>query len=97
MGELQKLGFRDARGEIPAGQLGLYKTPQQGAATTVWCAVSPELEGTGGVYCENCDIARAVPADHQELDGVLPWAIDAGQAERLWELSERMTGVSLDC
>jgi hypothetical protein len=45
------------------------------------------------VYCENADIAHAVPADHQTLDGVLPWAVDEGMAERLWELSEHMTGV----
>jgi NAD(P)-dependent dehydrogenase (short-subunit alcohol dehydrogenase family) len=34
------------------------KTPQQGAATAVWCATSPKLEGIGGVYCADCEIAR---------------------------------------
>ncbi|MDR6388568.1 oxidoreductase [Paraburkholderia phenoliruptrix] len=95
LSELQKMGFRNTRGEIPADQVGMYKTAQQGAATTVWCAVSAALEGIGGVYCENCDIAQAVGAEHQALDGVLPWAIDAHDAERLWQLSERMTGVSI--
>jgi hypothetical protein len=37
------------------------KTVQQGAATSVWCATSPQLDGMGGVYCENCDIAPLVP------------------------------------
>ncbi len=93
--ELQARGFRNAQGEIPAEQRGLYKTPQQGAATTVWCATSPSLAGMGGVYCENADIAWAVPADHKPLDGVLPWAIDRTAAERLWVLSEHLTGVRL--
>src|SRR6266478_3576448 len=33
------------------------KNIEQGAATTVWCAVSPQLNNKGGVYCEDCDIA----------------------------------------
>lgn len=90
--ELQARGLRNEQGKIPREQRGLYKTPQQGAATTIWCAVSATLEGTGGVYCENCDIAQAVPADHKPLDGVLPWAIDGAAAERLWILSEQLTG-----
>jgi NAD(P)-dependent dehydrogenase (short-subunit alcohol dehydrogenase family) len=39
------------------------KNVEQGAATTVWCAVSPQLNNKGGVYCEDCDIAAMVPAD----------------------------------
>ena len=37
-----------------------FKNNQQGAATPVWCAVGEELEGMGGVYCEDCNIAVAV-------------------------------------
>ncbi|WP_186267360.1 oxidoreductase [Burkholderia gladioli] len=91
--ELQRAGFRDEHGQIPESQRALYKTPEQGASTTVWCATSPALDGIGGVYCENNEVARAVPADHQPLDGVLPWAIDEAEAGRLWTLSERMTGL----
>ncbi len=36
-----------------------FKTVPQGAATSVWCATSGQLDGMGGVYCEDCDIARA--------------------------------------
>lgn len=36
-------------------------------------------------------VAQAVPAEHRPLDGVLPWAIDSGAAERLWALSEQLT------
>jgi NAD(P)-dependent dehydrogenase (short-subunit alcohol dehydrogenase family) len=72
------------------------KTPPQGAATTVWCATSPQLDGMGGVYCEDCDVAAAVPADFSEPSGVRPWATDPQLAERLWMASEAWTGVRLE-
>jgi NAD(P)-dependent dehydrogenase (short-subunit alcohol dehydrogenase family) len=71
------------------------KSPEQGAATTVWCAVSPQLDGKGGVYCEDCDIARATAADAEHGPGVRPWAIDPEIADELWTLSERLTGATL--
>jgi hypothetical protein len=49
----------------------------------------------GGVYCENSDIAKAVAADSEAPLGVRPWAIDHDEAEQLWALSEKLTGVSL--
>ena len=71
---------------------------EQGAATSVWCATSPQLDGKGGVYCVDCDIAEVIEREAQEglyqvLNGVIPWAIDPDSAERLWQLSEEMTGV----
>jgi NAD(P)-dependent dehydrogenase (short-subunit alcohol dehydrogenase family) len=72
-----------------------YKNPEQGAATSVWCATSPQLEGMGGVYCEDVDIAEPVPADFPEPRGVRPWAMDPALAERLWTQSEHWTGVKL--
>ncbi|WP_414442106.1 oxidoreductase [Burkholderia sp. 22PA0106] len=73
------------------------KTPQQGAATSVWCATSARLDGMGGVYCADCDIARALPSDDSEaLNGVRPRAMDAVAAGRLWQLSEQLTGVRID-
>lgn len=56
------------------------KTPQQGAATILWCALAPELSGIGGVYCENCDIA---PVESVGNFGVRPFAIDPDHAEAL--------------
>lgn len=73
---------------------------EQGAATSVWCATSPQLEGRGGVYCMNVDIANVIPESsvdgdlNQVITGVLPWAIDLEMAERLWKLSEDLTGVT---
>jgi NAD(P)-dependent dehydrogenase (short-subunit alcohol dehydrogenase family) len=76
-----------------------FKTAEQGAATSVWCATSTQLEGKGGVYCMDVDIAEVIPAHAvqglgQVLSGVLPWAIDPDLAEQLWRLSEQMTGVN---
>jgi NAD(P)-dependent dehydrogenase (short-subunit alcohol dehydrogenase family) len=75
--------------------VGAFKNTQQGAATSVWCATSAQLDGMGGVYCEDCDIAEAVPADFPEQRGVRPWAMDPGFAERLWMMSEAWTGAGL--
>ncbi len=72
-----------------------FKTVPQGAATSVWCATSPRLDGLGGVYCEDCDIAEAVPADYTGMAGVSPWACDPALAERLWALSEKLADCSL--
>jgi NAD(P)-dependent dehydrogenase (short-subunit alcohol dehydrogenase family) len=69
------------------------KTVEQGAATSVWCATSTQLAGLGGVYCEDVDIAEAVPADSPAPYGVRPWAMDRSFAERLWTKSEEWTGV----
>jgi NAD(P)-dependent dehydrogenase (short-subunit alcohol dehydrogenase family) len=70
-----------------------YKTVEQGAATSVWRAISPALNGKGGVYCEDCDIATEVPGDSELLHGDRPWAIDPSIAIALWDLSERSTGL----
>jgi NAD(P)-dependent dehydrogenase (short-subunit alcohol dehydrogenase family) len=78
-----------------AGALGPSKSVQQGASTSVWCATSPLLDGKGGVYCENTDVAQAVAADKPTPGGVRPWAIDRDLADRLWSLSESMTGATL--
>jgi len=71
------------------------KTVAQGAATTLWCATSPMLAGMGGVYCANGDIAEVIPGDTTTPTGVAPWACDPEAAERLWALSEKLTGITL--
>jgi NAD(P)-dependent dehydrogenase (short-subunit alcohol dehydrogenase family) len=68
------------------------KTPEQGAATQVWAATSPQLNGLGGVYCEDCDVAEPAPADGTRV-GVRDYAVDPVQAARLWALSAELTGV----
>ena len=69
-----------------ARRIGSFKTVEQGAATTIWCATSLRLSDLGGVYCENCEVAFVKPEGD---DGVRPYAIDPDNAQRLWSWSER--------
>jgi NAD(P)-dependent dehydrogenase (short-subunit alcohol dehydrogenase family) len=71
-----------------------FKSIEEGASTTVWCAVSPLLEGSGGVYCENCNIAQRWVEGQKTFGGVRSYAIDPAAAEALWAMSEEMTGVT---
>jgi NAD(P)-dependent dehydrogenase (short-subunit alcohol dehydrogenase family) len=70
-----------------------FKSPEQGAATQVWAATSPQLEGRGGLYLEDCEVATLAPDDPERRVGVKEWAIDPEQAERLWSWSAELTGV----
>jgi hypothetical protein len=72
-----------------------WRTPEQGAATSAWAANSPQLDGMGGVYLENSDIAEVADPDTEagQRRGVNPWAIDPEQARRLWQVSTELTGV----
>lgn len=88
--EMVANGWIDEDGN-PIPQPG-FKTPEQGAATQVWAATSPQLDGMGGVYLEDCDIAEPAPADGTRT-GVKTWATDPQQATRLWTLSSELTGV----
>ncbi|MFG2138757.1 SDR family NAD(P)-dependent oxidoreductase [Streptomyces sp. NPDC048650] len=71
-----------------------FKTPQQGAATAVWAATSPLLDGHGGAYCQDCAIAVPAGTDDMLIGGVKPWATDTAAASRLWELSCELTGLN---
>jgi len=72
-----------------------FKTPEQGAATTVWAATSPQLGGMGGVYLEDVDIASPTVPDSPtaRIAGVNAHAIDRADAARLWAVSAQLTGV----
>lgn len=72
----------------------LFKTTEQGAATSIWCAVSSLLAGEGGVYCADCNVAALWVEDAPRHVGVHPHVRDTGLAERLWTASEAMTGVT---
>ncbi len=79
----------------PDGTLiDIFKTVEQGAATSVWCATSPMLDGMGGVYCEDCDIAPMWAEGMSAYAGVRPHITDGALAAALWRLSEDMTGVT---
>lgn len=66
-----------------------FKTPEQGAATSLVAAVAPEF-ATGGHYLEDCNEAPTVADDARVRAGVRQWALDEGNARRLWEVSEEL-------
>ena len=68
-----------------------FKSVEAGAATSVFAATAPELEGRGGLYLEDCHVATVNDAP-DALDGVKSYALDARNAERLWEVSESLVG-----
>lgn len=74
----------------PTGGLVL-RSVEAGAATQVWAATAPELEGRGGLYLEDCQVAGPTPGDGS--GGYAAWAVDAEQAERLWAWSEVEVGL----
>ena len=74
----------EARGEEPEP----FKSIPQGAATTCWAATAPELEGRGGIYCEDCQVADI--DDTSTKGGARSYAVDPEKADRLWHLSEAM-------
>ncbi|MFI6240236.1 oxidoreductase [Micromonospora sp. NPDC050795] len=77
--EMVAAGWMDAEG-APAP--GLFKTVEQGAATQVWAATSPDLDAKGGDYCVDCRTTDGSPTD-------------SGEAARLWALSADLTGLDL--
>jgi NAD(P)-dependent dehydrogenase (short-subunit alcohol dehydrogenase family) len=68
-----------------------FKTPEQGASTSVLLAASPFVDGITGRYFEDCNEAVLVDrAPEGTGGGVAPYALDPANAERLWELSLRL-------
>ncbi len=79
----------------PDGTLiDIFKSVEAGAATSIWCAVSPLLEGEGGVYCEDCNIAALWEEGMNRYSGARPHITNRDDAAALWAASEAMTGVS---
>jgi NAD(P)-dependent dehydrogenase (short-subunit alcohol dehydrogenase family) len=87
--EMRAAGWFDEDGNV----IVQFKTPEQGAATSVWAATSPQLDGKGGVYCADCDIADVVESIQAGGGGVIAHAVNPDSATRLWELSVELTGV----
>lgn len=79
----RRIGFIHEDGTVDA----MVKSVQQGAATSVWAATAPELDGCGGLVLEDC--AQALPVGPQTH----PWAgydssvSDPSAANALWEQS----------
>ena len=90
--EMIAMGWLGEDGEPSELAKAGFKSPEQGASTTVWAATSPNLLGKPGVYCEDANIAAMTDPDNPaaRFAGVNPYACDDEAAERLWILSEKM-------
>ena len=86
---------KDYLAEAEASGVFVYKTVEQGAATTLVAAVAPEFAHTGGHYLTDCREAYTVPNDanlFENSDGVKQWAIDPDTAQKLWMISLELIG-----
>jgi len=99
--DLRARGAIDESGQPVVDLARGFKSVAQGAATSVWCATSPQLDGMGGVYCEDVEVspvlvdADSAPGKVSSDVGVRPWAIDPIAVEQLWTLSEKLSAVSM--
>ncbi|CAF1127091.1 unnamed protein product, partial [Brachionus calyciflorus] len=67
-----------------------FKSVEQGASTSIWAAVSEELEGKGGMYFEDCGYSELRQNFEEALktrNGHLSYLIDEQKALELWNLS----------
>ncbi|KAM0248022.1 hypothetical protein ACHAQJ_009627 [Trichoderma viride] len=75
----------------------LFKSNEQGAATTVWAAVSAEVleEAVIGKYLEDCSIAKpSKETESPDFQGYVDHIYDQEDAKRTWEVSEVLIGLS---
>ena len=89
--EMMTAGWLDKEGN-PADPT--FKTPEQGAATQVWAATAPKLKGLGGLYCEDCEIAKLASSYTEPFCGVCDYAANLDEAQRLWDLTAELTGIN---
>ena len=73
----------------------VFKEIPAGAATSVWMATSPQLEGVGGQYAQDCTLVEPDATD-AGTGGWAKWAQGAEDARRLWSMSEEMLGEKFD-
>jgi NAD(P)-dependent dehydrogenase (short-subunit alcohol dehydrogenase family) len=90
MEEQIAMGWYDKDGNLNP----MFKTTEQGAATSTWCATSPMLDGLGGVYCSDCNVTAPWAEGSPAYVGVHPHIRDEALAEALWAKSEELTGVA---
>lgn len=67
---------------------------EQECATSLYAAVSKDLEGKGGLYLEGASLSGPAPADGDNIEyGHAEWAFDREKEEKLWEVSKKLVGV----
>lgn len=73
------------------------KNLEQGAATQVWASVAKELEGKGGLYLDDLQVAQEADFTGQFcLPGWKPWIWNEAMAARLWKDSLKMVDLPND-
>lgn len=82
----RRIGFYREDGSIDP----MVKSAEQAAATIVWAATAPELEGRGGLVLEDCAEAEIARPDSHPWSGFEPEVANPELARRLWEYSERL-------
>lgn len=75
-----------------------WKSPQQGAATTLWAGLVADADEVGGRYCEDCQVSPIVRDESIGFasPGVRPYALDAETAKSLWAKSEEWVSETFD-
>lgn len=86
--EMIALGWLEENGNLSELAASLFKSTTQGCTTTLWAATSEQLDGKGGLYCEDCDVADLADENTPRYFGVAQWAVDPALAKKLWKLSE---------
>ncbi|NYA44261.1 SDR family NAD(P)-dependent oxidoreductase [Serratia fonticola] len=71
-----------------------FKSTAQGAATEVWAATNPKLNGLGGLYCEDCDVTALASEYSEPFMGVCEYAVDPAEALKLWKFTANLTGIN---
>ncbi|KAH6999311.1 hypothetical protein EDB80DRAFT_724567 [Ilyonectria destructans] len=94
-GLYQHLSAEDVAASQSDPALGkIFKTPQQGAATSVWGAVAKSLEGKGGKYLEDCQISKEWdPTSGEWAPGHASFAYDEKKEAELWAKSVELVGL----
>ncbi|KAH7245264.1 hypothetical protein BKA59DRAFT_511219 [Fusarium tricinctum] len=79
-----------------SGDLGQHlKSPSQGAATTVYAALSKDWEGRGGRYLSNCAEEPPLEPGIDPVSvhpGYAPWIYNEDLEYKLWSESNRLVG-----
>lgn len=75
------------------------KSPEQGAATSVYAALGKEWADKGGKYLSNCEVQQPFKGDGPMAlgdDGYETWIYDVEKEQKLWKESLRMLGMEDD-
>ncbi|WP_405764056.1 SDR family NAD(P)-dependent oxidoreductase [Actinacidiphila glaucinigra] len=80
---MRAFGAMDADGNLVTPDH--FKTPAQGAATTVLLAASPLVDDVTGRYFEDNQESQVVDGGPDVMAGVAKWSVDPAAADRLWD------------